>query len=255
MKGKEIMINLRAVTTTHKILGVLLLCITPMHLQAMDVYLGGSGGVAAFLVKQDSTYNFDRNNTTNSSALQMTDSSSGSSAGFNGDIYAGTMVLQSDSFYATTEINASLILGSTSTSTLDTSTNPIAPTSYANTTYDSKVNFAFGLSFLPGFLISEKTFLYSRLGVQVSHFSATANSSGGNELTDDISSTLLGLRLGLGADHFISDSSFSVRVEADYWYFQSADSNTTSSTGDKLDQEFSPRFITGSLGLTYHFGS
>ena len=123
-------------------------------------------------------------------------------------------------------------------------------------TYDSKINYSFGISVINGFVVSDKTLLFSRIGIDYANFKSTSSSdSSGDLFTSPVKENVAALRLGLGVEHFIT-SNLSLRAEGDYWYLNKVNNSLNDSFNDlQLNQDYNASSITAMLGLTYHFGA
>lgn len=218
-------------------------------------YAGVAGGVESLTIKSDANYEYG-------SAITSPDSSasdSHSAIGATGELYLGLATQPMGRFYLGTELNVSGMTGSASTVFED----PNVGTAYAggDSAYDTQVSYALGISVLPGFVLSDKTLLYSRVAYELVGFKNTVNDDNVNPASAGISKSAPAFRLGLGAERFIT-SSLSLRVEGDYWHANTVNNSfkyTPPPVGDTYSTEsnidYHTDLITGLVGLTYHFGA
>lgn len=223
---------------------------------AVNTYLGVSGGVSQLSVSDDSSYFYGDMESGTNYATTVSDSSSGSSIGGTGEVYVGMFLQPISSLYLGSEINLTGFTGSANTTVADTINLRGA------TSYDSGLSPAIGFSLMPGWVLNNKTILYSRLGIDYAKFTSTIADDNANTFASStINQNELAYRLGLGLDHYIT-SNLSLRLEGDYWQGSQAsitDSyvyspNLPQDTLVQLTQKFTPHVMTGSVGLTYHFG-
>lgn len=121
----------------------------------------------------------------------------------------------------------------------------------ANATITFKQPLSFGLDFIPGYITSQKDFLfYGRIGIGTSLFNIRIN----RESDSSINKFLIGLRAGLGMEYFMSDS-FSVRL--DYIFSNYGDVNQTYKSNVNATtysyKVSSPHTQQINLGLTVNF--
>ena len=225
---------------------VLLTAIVPASF-ARDYYVGVAGGASFLTVKNDGTYTYDDN--VFGAPDQSDKSATGSASGAVGEIYLGLATQPMDRFYLATELNITGLTGSANTEYSD------EYTTQATTSYDSKVNYAAGISVLPGYVVSDKTLLYTRVGINYTQFQSIAAETNTSVFESSIKESVVAYRLGLGVDQFIRSSNFSLRIEGDYWGFNKVNKSGVSALGAELNQDFQPSIITGLVGLTYHFGA
>jgi opacity protein-like surface antigen len=135
----------------------------------------------------------------------------------------------------------------------------------------SKLDNELALTFMPGFVIKQKTLVYGKVGPTWGHFnnqihnnyttlSSTGYTTGG--LEDSKTAYHTGLRLGAGVEHFVSDH-FSVKLEYlnnNYFDVETLNATYTYTSGIPsitAEQSISDKIHAYNnsimLGLNYHF--
>ena|GEM_PF-2327624 len=187
-----------------------------------------------------------------------TDENVGDSGGV-GEVYFGVASMPYSSVYFGLEAN---VTGFSASSNSELG----SYTSENNTiqiSSDSSVKYAVGLSIMPGYVFSDSTMVYARMGIEYARFDNKLAASNviynSTDPAAGFSADSIAYRAGLGVEHYVSPS-VSLRVEGDFWHLNKIDNSLRyspwSSTlwADRVSK-FSINMITATVGLTYHFGA
>ena len=133
--------------------------------------------------------------------------------------------------------------------------------SYTDFTARTQWKYNFGVSLIPGYLLTDTTTLYARMGIgygeytskgsgNVDKFAPAQNIPGylGDFIDHDFS-----YRLGAGVETAITPKWY-VRLEYDYWHYNAVDPDDFSNENQNVvSYTFHPSSNTVMLGVSYHF--
>lgn len=174
--------------------------------------------------------------------LDGTDKTHLSGTGIFGSLFAGYAITR-HTFYLASEINANLSSATYKSSNVETYHSNVSKTYY-------KMNNAFGISILPGYLLSDTTLLYTRAGYSNAQFKITGNDASlGNS-----NHRKNGFRYGLGIKQALSQ-----RVALRMDYSRINYNSTRLATLDTLSNfakntSITPRQQLIELGVVINFG-
>ncbi|HAG62345.1 MAG: hypothetical protein CMF55_06390 [Legionellales bacterium] len=223
------------------------LCSLSSSIFASDVYVGVEGGFQS-LTSDMST------NTTNMLGTVGSSSSQAAADGGVGDVYIG-IVSQPIPHVMTLGLEANFtgFTAKTDVSYFDISDGSFS----ANTQW----KYNFGVSLIPGYLLTDSTKLYARMGIGYGEYTSSSD----NQLTEYINVQDLpgynghfsehdfSYRLGAGVETMITPK-WSVRLEYDYWHYNAVDPDDfNDSNGNVISYTFHPSSNTVMLGVSYYF--
>lgn len=167
------------------------------------------------------------------------DKSKQSGWGWFGSLFGGYGWIHK-SFYLAGELNANI-----SSAEFNSSNNEYVHQSFSSTNY--KMNPSYGISVLPGYLFSDATLFYGRLGYANSQFKLSTNDTS----LKNINTTLNGFRFGAGIRQVISKK-LAVRLEYSQVDYQKVSMHVV--TGPIIkDTIITPRTGQVEFGLVYNF--
>jgi outer membrane immunogenic protein len=173
------------------------------------------------------------------SAMRHSAHDSATKDGYLGSLFAGYSTIIGSSFYLGGELN------------VDGSTTHFSGDSNVRTT-TARLNRVYGISVLPGFVVSDNTLVYARLGLVKAHYSIRdyADKFGYNaNKTGDVN----GKRYGVGVSQNISPN-LNLRLEYSRINYSSINTSGKVAGLVTINNRFSPKTDRLELGLSYHFG-
>ncbi|MGB6977158.1 MAG: outer membrane beta-barrel protein [Gammaproteobacteria bacterium] len=227
-------------------------CLLPTTLFADGFYVGVEGGYnVAGIQKGNTNFISAAPNGILGSTNAYTNLTSFAEGGLGG-LYVGYGKRQMDGVYLGAELNGDL--NAASANTVDTSVKP-----EANVT--EKLRNDLGLSLLAGYFLTNSSLLYGRVGGVWSKFESDSFSAGFDGASGDFSKKLLGGRLGIGMETYIT-CQISLRGEYDYTFYESFVQNSTfpfqvdptiPTFSVPTSNHYTLRSNQFLLGLAYHF--
>lgn len=224
------------------------LCSLSNSIFASDVYVGVAGGFQSLTS--------DMSTTTTATGFGVVGNSSSHAAadGGVGDVYVG-IVSQPIPHVMTLGLEANFtgFTAKTDVSYFDLSDGSFS----ANTQW----KYNFGVSLIPGYLLTDSTKLYARMGIGYGEYTSSSD----NELTQYVNVQDLpgyngqfsehdfSYRLGVGVETMIAPK-WSVRLEYDYWHYNAVDPDDYyDDNNNVISYTFHPSSNTVMLGMSYHF--
>lgn len=226
-----------------------MLCSLSSSIFASDVYVGVAGGFQS--LASDMT-----TSTTNLVGAVGSSSSQATADGSVGEVYIG-IVSQPIPHVMTLGLEANL---TGFTAETDVSYYDIAGGSFSAST---QWKYNFGVSIIPGYLLTDTTKLYTRMGINYGEYTSSSD----NQLSDSSTFPVQNLpgykgqfsehdfsyRLGAGVETMINPK-WSVRLEYDYLHYNVVHPDDYyDGNNNVISYTFHPSSNTVMLGVSYHF--
>lgn len=202
-------------------------------------YVGAGGGPEIATFSEDAHITLPESNVYNNTKL--------SGRGYFGSIFAGYgryltgPDLHTKNVYLAAEINANA-----SNVEYQGSNNNLTSRTFSTTTY--KMDHSFGLSILPGFLLTDSTLFYVRLGYAYGNFKLFTNDVSLTPVNENVS----GFCHGFGVRQMVKQN-FMVFMEVSQTNYQGVQIHTLSTNNTVKDVNITPVTAQLEFGLLYNF--